>query len=551
MNIFEKLSISQLVKIIGEDQLNSIQSILKILNNVGINENLIHSRTFLADYAKLVHGQQYINNRSNLQNLLDSLTKEEIKDLSLSLDAPYVDNRVDAINNILNASKSKKSLKVLAKHFDIHFYEEDTLNSSEKIDNFIIPKNEKPYKQLKDYQFEVMFKSLQRLENPYSRFILQMPTGSGKTRTAIEIISTFLNNNPEASVIWLAHSTELCDQAAACFLEVWPHLAKREILFKRHYGQFNVNSSGSERKIDFLCAGFQSTYADILKDGSSINSKLNSKRLIVVDEAHKAVAKTYQFSIKKLISEGSNVMGLTATPGRSYKALNSEDENKLLSDFFFDELISFESPSNMNAIEYLRTKGVLANADLEVLKTEASITFTSTELANISDAFEIPSDILVKLGKDTVRNAEIINKILDLINKDGFKSIIYFATSLEQSKLISSILSFLKIYAVHVDGDTPSSFREQSINAFRNQEIQVLCNYEVLATGFDAPLVDCVFIARPTASVVLYSQMIGRGLRGPAIGGKEECKVVNVRDNFLNLPSIEDMYKVFEVYWSI
>ena len=59
----------------------------------------------------------------------------------------------------------------------------------------------------------------------------------------------------------------------------------------------------------------------------------------------------------------------------------------------------------------------------------------------------------------------------------------------------------------------------------------------------------CVFLARPTASVVLYSQMIGRGLRGPAIGGKENCLIVNVKDNFINLPSIDKMYKVFEDYW--
>jgi superfamily II DNA or RNA helicase len=111
------------------------------------------------------------------------------------------------------------------------------------------------------------------------------------------------------------------------------------------------------------------------------------------------------------------------------------------------------------------------------------------------------------------------------------------------------LLKFLDIKAEHIDGSTPRAQRENIISRFKNLEINVLCNYEVLSTGFDAPKVDCVFLARPTASVVLYSQMIGRGLRGPAIGGKENCLIVNVKDNFINLPSIDKMYKVFEDYW--
>jgi superfamily II DNA or RNA helicase len=163
---------------------------------------------------------------------------------------------------------------------------------------------------------------------------------------------------------------------------------------------------------------------------------------------------------------------------------------------------------------------------------------------------ELPPDLLYKLGKNHVRNAEIIKRLVEIVLNSEAKSIIFFATSLEQSKLIASLLNFLNIKAEHVDGETSRPARELVIKKFRAQEIQVLCNYEVLSTGFDAPLVDCVFIARPTASVVLYSQMIGRGLRGPAVGGKSKCLIVNVRDNFSNLPSINTMYKIFDDYWT-
>jgi superfamily II DNA or RNA helicase len=155
----------------------------------------------------------------------------------------------------------------------------------------------------------------------------------------------------------------------------------------------------------------------------------------------------------------------------------------------------------------------------------------------------------VRLSTNHLRNAEILSRLINLVNDGEAKSIIFFATSLGQSKLISSLLNFLNIKAEHVDGETPRVARQEITSSFRAQKIQVLCNYEVLSTGFDAPLVDCVFIARPTASVVLYSQMIGRGLRGPAIGGKERCLIINVKDNFTNLPSIEAMYSIFDDYW--
>ena len=79
---------------------------------------------------------------------------------------------------------------------------------------------------------------------------------------------------------------------------------------------------------------------------------------------------------------------------------------------------------------------------------------------------------------------------------------------------------------------------------------QIMCNYGVLATGFDAPKVDVVCIGRPTSSSVLYSQMIGRGLRGSAVGGTSECIILEVRDNFLNLPGQDQLYTNFKEYWS-
>ena len=363
----------------------------------------------------------------------------------------------------------------------------------------------------------------------------------------MEVITSFLNLNPEASVVWLAHSTELCDQASECFLEVWPHVANKNINFQRYYGSYDFDPD-ADSKIDFLCTSFQSALSLIAKSPDLVKARLHEKRLIVVDEAHKVIAPTYKSVTQSLQSEGTRIMGLTATPGRTYKEFNTDDENSELSQFFFEKNISF-NPKDKGAIEYLRDKGVLAHAKSEVLTVNSDINLSPKELKQVSELFEIPSSVLDKIGKNSIRNAEILAKINQLVTTKAASSIIFFGTSVEHSVLICSLLKFLDIKADHVDGSTPRVTRANIIARFRNQEINVLCNYEVLSTGFDAPKVDCVFLARPTASVVLYSQMIGRGLRGPAIGGKESCLIVNVKDNFINLPSIEKMYNVFSDYW--
>ena len=84
------------------------------------------------------------------------------------------------------------------------------------------------------------------------------------------------------------------------------------------------------------------------------------------------------------------------------------------------------------------------------------------------------------------------------------------------------------IKAAVISGKTKAATRRQIISDFKNGRIQVLCNCEVLTTGFDAPLVTHIVMARPTLSKVLYEQIIGRGLRGKQFGGTEECVILDV-----------------------
>ena len=94
-----------------------------------------------------------------------------------------------------------------------------------------------------------------------------------------------------------------------------------------------------------------------------------------------------------------------------------------------------------------------------------------------------------------------------------------------------------------------SSSRRDVINKFRNGDISVLINFGVLSTGFDAPEIQTLVIARPTTSLILYSQMIGRGLRGLKVGGNKEVTVIDVKDNFSAYGDLDEMYNHFSDYW--
>jgi DNA repair protein RadD len=370
-----------------------------------------------------------------------------------------------------------------------------------------------------------------------------MPTGSGKTRTAIEIICSFLNSSPENTiVVWLAHSEELCEQAADSFLEIWPHVAKHDLQLIRCWGSEGKLPSVVKTRA-FVVGGFAKLFGIQSKNLNLVDVLRPRIGLVVVDEAHKVVAPTYEAVTRAFIGENTSVIGLTATPGRS---ASNRDENEELAKFFFMDLLSIQS-SDKPVITYLRDKGVLAHVDYEPLETHRPFDLTAREKSYLEKFYDLPPGFLTRLGSDDVRNIEIIKKLER--EAEAKRRVLFFACSVDHSKFVCAVLKFLGISASHIDGDTPRAQRAASIAAFRAGAIQVLCNYGVLSTGFDAPKTDVVFIARPTQSIVLYSQMIGRGLRGPAIGGTESCKVIDVIDNISGFSNQNRVYDYFEEYF--
>ena len=125
---------------------------------------------------------------------------------------------------------------------------------------------------------------------------------------------------------------------------------------------------------------------------------------------------------------------------------------------------------------------------------------------------------------------------------------IVFAASVEHAQALAALLRMEGVAAFPISGTTDPGTRRLYIERFREGRIQVLANYQVLTQGFDAPAVRAIYVARPTFSPALYQQMIGRGLRGPRNGGKEECLIVNIADNFTRYGT-QLAFRDFEYLW--
>lgn len=387
------------------------------------------------------------------------------------------------------------------------------------------------------------------------RIVAHMPTGSGKTRTAMEFISDFLRfscSTEKPVVVWLAHSEELCDQAVQTFLSIWTKLGTENA---------NVYSMWGGRKPDkidlskpcFIVTSFQSCYSSIHSNKDSDFDRFAEIRrecsLLIVDEAHMSMAPTYKKAIEFLCNSTTTLIGLTATPGRHHVG-GDATQTKALSDFYGNKKLTIDQrlTGEKNSIEYLQGRGILSSVERMRLNTSATVNLNAEAVRLISDLLDISPKVLAELGNNAQRTLEVVAAVekLALIDK---KQTIVFCPSKQNASDMALVLRERGCSARAVTGETPPSDRREAIEEFKNGSVRVLTNFGVLTTGFDAPKTEAVVIARPTTSVVLYSQMVGRGLRGKSVGGTASCTVVDVIDNIVNLPNVPQAFTYFDEHF--
>ncbi len=379
------------------------------------------------------------------------------------------------------------------------------------------------------------------------KVVLHMPTGAGKTRTAMHIVATHLRHEPTV-VCWLAQNAELLDQAADEFEKAWRYLGNRETGLVRFWGH---------RKPDVLdirdgviVAGLGKMSALDNREPATLLRLADSVSLTIIDEAHQAIAPTYAGILTALYSKRPRnaLLGLTATPGRSWSDIA---EDRKLSDYFEGRKVTLEAEGYEDPVAFLIDQKYLARPEFCTLNSDAGINLSDADVSELSSAIEVPEQILDRLGTDAQRNLKILWAVEDLLTRH--RRIIVFAPSVQSARMLAAILSLRGNEAFVVTGDSNNSERERIVRRFRSNSnsVMVIVNYGVLTTGFDAPATSAAVIARPTRSLVLYSQMVGRATRGTRAGGSDRAEIVTVVDPHLpGFGSIADAFKNWEDVWN-
>ena len=397
-----------------------------------------------------------------------------------------------------------------------------------------------PAYSLFDHQRNAVRKLAPLLARDERRAVLHLPTGVGKTRTAMHVVADSLRAHEPSVVVWLASGKELLEQAVVAFKEAWTHLGTRPLQIGTMWGD---RMPDLDRFTDgFLAVGLAKGWAVISRTDPDWALRLSRRvRLVVFDEAHQSIARTYRRITEELTLDfRCALLGLTATPGRTWADIDKDGE---LAEFFSGNKVTLDVPGE-NPIEYLVANGFLARPSFRTLLSRPGLGITENELARIARGLDIPDEVVAALSMSEQYVTAVLGAIEELLDV-GHRRVLVFAATVQHARTLSAILVARGVRSNVVTGLTPVRVREHAIRTFKSDDEapMVLVNFGVLTTGFDAPRASAVVIARPTRSLVLFSQMVGRAIRGPRAGGTETCEVVTVVDP--SLPGFGDVAAAF------
>lgn len=478
---------------------------------------------------KSIPTQAMLQNEKTRKMIIFKMKENELEKFAKFLKIPQNNQRIT--NALIRATFTKKRIKSAVEFFDEKF-EEDEIVVRKDTDKI------KPYdKYLFPHQVKTVKRIQEKLDRKPHKALLHMPTGSGKTFTAMNVIHNILLNNYDALVVWLTSTDELCEQAYQEFGDLWKKSGNRPMNLYRFYDTSRLDLL--DVKSGFISAGLSKMISQAKKSINFLPKLAANTSLVIIDEAHMSVAEKYSIVIKELSRhDNTKLLGLSATPGRS-------KETETLVKFFAGEKILLDT-GDENPITFLTRQEYLAERTFKMER--AGNTLTKSDIEKIKNSIDVPEKILKNLSKDAVRNTMIVREMKLLYNKH--KKIIMFAASMEHAQIISSIFVAHGFNSKYITSETPSALRVKILDDYKNgDEKMIICNYGILTTGFDAPRTSAVLIARPTKSHVLYAQMVGRGMRGPKAGGNKNCEIVTIVDNIEEFENITDIFMAWEETW--
>jgi DNA repair protein RadD len=323
---------------------------------------------------------------------------------------------------------------------------------------------------LRSYQTQAVADLRQSLAAGHQRVLLQLATGSGKTRIAAEICR--MAQAKRNKVLFLAPRRELITQAAGAFVKqgLRPGII--------------MAGERAARLLDLQVASFDTLHARAVR---SDRMSMPDADLVIVDEAHLSLADTRKEIIEHY--RDARVIGLTATPARG--------DGRGLGEIYQDLVMG---PS----IRHLTDEGFLvplryfapSEPELQALRLNKDGDYAETGLARTMDTPQLVGDVV----ENWMRIAR-------------HRSTVVFCVNRAHSRHVRDRFLQEGIRAEHLDGETPHDERAAILQRVRTGDTQVLCNVFVASYGLDIPSLDCAVLARPTKNIALYLQTVGRIMR--------------------------------------
>ncbi|MGI6635282.1 MAG: DEAD/DEAH box helicase family protein [Christensenellales bacterium] len=366
--------------------------------------------------------------------------------------------------------------------------------------------------------------------------MLVMPTGSGKTYTAV----TWLLTQGVASgyrVVWLVHRQELVTQAYNEFVKQAPLLkgsGKKRLRVLAISGAHLPMSNAQDADVYVCSIASVANRFGYRFIGRMLGAAGRKKLIVVVDEAHHAVAANYQRVLKQMQKLNSNMvlLGLTATPVR----MNQYEEQHLIRQFRIDYNlhynIGYKGYVYEVTLKQLLLSGFLADPVYEPVKTEIQgeiVYDISPEDEAFFERFgELSERLKNQIARSSARNTVILQQYLN--NRKRYGKTLVFAVNQMHAETLNKTFSEAGISCDCAISSKPDA--QQVIQRFKDNEFDVLINVQMMTEGSDVPDIQTVFLTRQTNSESLLMQMIGRGLRGVRANGTAKAYIVSFHDDW-------------------
>lgn len=361
--------------------------------------------------------------------------------------------------------------------------------------------------------------------------LIVVPTGGGKTVIAAHWLLEH-HVRQGGRVLWLAHRRSLLRQAMTTFRNLGNVAHPKASLLLAAVSSTDARWATVSRDHDVVFSSFQTAVLEA--NEGFVEEFVNDAAggvFVVVDEAHHAPAPGYARLLRKLKKRGCKLLGLTATPVRA----SDEDAQRLAA--LFDATIVYQITRRA-----LTDRGILAAPAFETVETHVDVErdFTPADYAHLERYGQLGPAVLQRLGKNAHRNKLIVDHYAK--NKDTYGPTIVFAADTMHAMTLAEEFQKKGISADYVDYTRKDA--EAVIERYRTKRSpDVLVNVEMLTEGFDAPHTRTVFIARPTRSEGLLSQMVGRALRGRQSGGNAVAHLVTFLDTWSQFNVLDAEYE--------